>query len=284
LDLRLLLSFSFLCLRCFFLSLESLREDEEEDDESDDEDFVLKKSDDNERQTGLDDDLQNPDLIDRKMGDWKKILKQKDVWISALCYGLLAFSTIGFDEIFSVWIITSVRLGGLSFTSEQTATIYLIAGVAVIAAQLVAPIIIDKLGPLLTFRIGTFYFGLFSSLFPFLNLFTSSGKTLLMVGACIIFLFRNACSILSFTSLFLLVNHSTDPDLIGTANGIAQSTASLMRGLGPLSGGFMLSWSLSNGLDFPFDHYFTFFIFALGLCVTSFVSFFLPKSIDSRKK
>jgi len=218
------------------------------------------------------------------MGDWRRILKQKDVWIASLIYGLLAFSTIGFDEIFSVWVVTSVRLGGLSFTSEQIATTYLIAGVAVLGAQLVAPTIIDRFGPLLTYRVAAFYFGMFTCLFPFLNLFTSSGKTLMMVGACIIFLFRNACSILCFTSLFLLVNHSTDSDLIGTANGLAQSTASLFRGIGPLSGGFMLSWSLSNGLDFPFDHYFTFFIFAFGFFLTSIVSCFLPQSIDSRKK
>jgi len=186
--------------------------------------------------------------------------------------------------VFSVWVITSTRLGGLAFTSEEIATIFVVAGVSVIVVQLLAPTILDKAGPLLTYKAASFYFGSVSLIFPFMYLFISYGKTSLMIGVIILYIFRSAFNILTFTSLFLLVNHSVDSDLIGTANGMGQSTVSLSRGIGPLVGGFILSWSLSNGLDFPFDHYFSFFICSFGLFCTTMISFILPKSIDSRKK
>lgn len=113
---------------------------------------------------------------------------------------------------------------------------------------------------------------------------TSSGKPSLIAGVMVLFILHAATNILSFTSMFLLVNHSADSDLVGTANGMAQSVASLARGLGPLIGGLILSWSLSNGLKFPFDHYFSFFVWALLHFSCTALSLALPKSIDSRKK
>jgi len=105
-----------------------------------------------------------------------------------------------------------------------------------------------------------------------------------MIALSVIMIFRYITNLLSFTALFLLVNHSTEPRFIGLGNGIAQSSASLARGIGPLVSGFMLSWSLSNDLHFPLNHYFSFFVFGFGFLFTLIISCLLPDSINVRKK
>jgi len=111
----------------------------------------------------------------------------------------------------------------------------------------------------------------------------SYGSTFVVVSCCVLFFIREMIDVIIFTALFLLVNHSADPDLVGTANGICQSFASIARGLGPLLGGIMLTWSLSNGLSFPFDQYFVYFVLAFCLFIMLGISFLLDTTINHRK-
>jgi len=142
--------------------------------------------------------------------------------------------------------------------------------------------IIDKYGALWPFKIFSFYFAASTALLPFLNLLVPYGSTIVMITLCSFFFIRCIFDITTFTAVFLFVNHSADPDITGTANGIAQSFASLGRGLGPLLGGIMLTWSLNTGW-FPFDHYFTYFVLAFCLFLMTGISFALDNNINHRK-
>ena len=77
---------------------------------------------------------------------------------------------------------------------------------------------------------------------------------------------------LSNLSTIILVNCSVDPDLTGTANGMALTMASLGRLLAPVVAGSLYSWSLGNvigakgnvhALGFPLDGFFVFFLFSI---------------------
>jgi len=46
----------------------------------------------------------------------------------------------------------------------------------------------------------------------------------------------------------------------------------------------MLSWGLSNGLKFPLDQYFGFFVMGFALLLSVVLAFMLPETINSRKK
>jgi len=105
-----------------------------------------------------------------------------------------------------------------------------------------------------------------------------------MISCGVLISIRAIFDIISFTAVTLMVNHSVDPDLIGTANGIAQSMTSFSRTLGPLLSGIALSWGMSNGLGFPFDQYFVFFVLGLVLLLSVILSCILPQTIDARKK
>jgi len=206
------------------------------------------------------------------------------MWVVSLIYALLAGSSISFEEVFSVWAVSTRGIGGLAFSSEEVAIMFLVLGVFYIIAQFLNPPLIRRFGPLQTFKIFTCYFMVFTILFPFLRLFVSYGKGVVMVACGILIALRAIMDIVSFTSVTLLVNHSVEPDLIGTANGIAQSTTSFARTLGPLLSGLALSWGMSNGIGFPFDQYFIFFVLGIVFVISVILSCILPPTINVRKK
>jgi len=182
-----------------------------------------------------------------------------------------------------VWSVNSVELGGLKFNSEQVGIMFIVSGISLGITQIfICPLVIDKFGALRSFQVFSFFYVPFTVLTPFLNLLTPYGSTVVTVVCAILFVIRSALDVVIFTCVFLFVNHSVEPDLVGTANGIAQSSASLCRGFGPLLGGIMLTWSLSNGIGFPFDHYFTFFVMGLSMLVMLGLSFLLTPAINSR--
>jgi hypothetical protein len=91
---------------------------------------------------------------------------------------------------------------------------------------------------------------------------------------------RPILSTCAFTSIFVLINNAATADVLGTVNGAAQAAASLFRAIGPISGGSIFAWSVGNGLSFPFDFHFVFFILAvIGGC-NACLSFSFSQSIN----
>ncbi|CAG8628152.1 7970_t:CDS:2, partial [Scutellospora calospora] len=54
-------------------------------------------------------------------------------------------------------------------------------------------------------------------------------------------------------SIAIFINNSVRSNSLGKVNGIAQTAVAFMRSVGPLIGGLIWMWSLSNNLNFPFD-------------------------------
>lgn len=53
--------------------------------------------------------------------------------------------------------------------------------------------------------------------------------------------------VVSFTSVMVFVSNSCVGDERGRVNGVAQSTASFARMIGPYIGGMVFAWSEQNG-------------------------------------
>eukprot|EP01084_Bolivina_argentea_P066906 121966_1 len=68
---------------------------------------------------------------------------------------------------------------------------------------------------------------------------------LLLGCTCILHGSKYAFSSILFVTTICFLNNSVPPSQCGRANGIAQAFAALMRGIGPLTGGAIWSWSMS---------------------------------------
>ena len=85
------------------------------------------------------------------------------------------------------------------------------------------------------------------------------------------------------TNLFVVsicfVNNSVPPDAVGRANGLTQAVGSGLRGLGPLLGGALWSWSIS--LDNEFAVYIAYVFMAIPTAVSVLWTYcFLDRDIS----
>ena len=112
---------------------------------------------------------------------------------------------------------------------------------------------------------------------------SASVETSLMLWGFLLLLVsvRTIMAVIGFTAAMIMISNSVRPENLGTVNGLGQMAASGFRALGPFLAGSLWSWSLINGLGFPFDQYFVFTI-AAGICVLGFiVVLFMPPTINN---
>lgn len=204
------------------------------------------------------------------------------VLMTALCYALLGFSTSVFLQIFPLWLLASERVGGLGFMSNQIGIINSVSGIYVIFFQLfLNPIISKALGLLGVFRVGIFVMAICSVLIPQTSAWFSAQSWVIWIPLVLVVLVRASATQLAFTASMRLVNNSARPDSKGLINGFAQSFASLLRSVGPFIGTSVFAWSLTNGLTWPLDHRFVFYIVAGMTVVVMTVALLLPRRLNS---
>ncbi|KAJ3131443.1 hypothetical protein HK100_006347 [Physocladia obscura] len=166
-----------------------------------------------------------------------------------IAYSLLAFQNIILDEVFSLWIVTPTRDGGLGYDSAQVGVVLSIIGTLALYLQLVVyPYLSWHYSPLTLFRTGAILYIIPYATYPVLSGIINpafENKTIF-------------CNVLTYTSIFILINNTATGENLGLVNGVAQTSASFVRSIGPALGGILWAWSITNGLGFPFNHYFVF--------------------------
>lgn len=108
-------------------------------------------------------------------------------------------------------------------------------------------------------RLGTSLYLPVYVLFAFLRAFLHPSTDILVMTAMILFasarLLANVCA---FTSVSILMNATTAPHLIPLANGLAQTTSSAARFVGPLIGGMLWAKGIAGGYEthaWPFNYH-----------------------------
>ena len=88
--------------------------------------------------------------------------------------------------------------------------------------------------------------------------------------------FKSVAGVSTFTSSMVMVNVASPPKQLGAVNGMGQSVAAFVRGVGPAIGGLL--WSLSLGTGLPYHQ---FMVFA-GLSVASIFAslIYMPNILD----
>ncbi|WFD26075.1 hypothetical protein MNAN1_001050 [Malassezia nana] len=154
-------------------------------------------------------------------------------------YGVLSFHSAMFDQVFMSFLVTPVPSGGLGLTAGH----YALLIAAMTLCQLVFQFqVYPNLGPpngrfshLAVLQVGVLLYLPCYVLFPLLRTVLMPNTDILVMAFMILFAaLRWLANILSFTAIAVLLNAWTPPHLVPLANGLAQTTSSLARFVGPI--------------------------------------------------
>lgn len=184
----------------------------------------------------------------------------KPVVMNIISYGILAFHTMTFDQLFPVFLSTphpaepvAPQLpfhfsDGFALSQQRIGFIMSVQGFyQLFATVILFPFVVQRLGTLNLFRLlASTYFMLYVFT-PYLVLLPDSVR---MVGVYIAVIWRCTFSSMAFPSnAILLTNAAPSLQTLGTINGVAASTASLSRAFGPTISGALYGLGLSTGVS-----------------------------------
>ncbi|KAJ4324260.1 hypothetical protein N0V84_003963 [Fusarium piperis] len=181
----------------------------------------------------------------------------KPVIMNIISYGILAFHTMTFDQLFPVFLSTAPPehpvhdlpfrfTDGFGLETKAIGFIMSVQGLySLFSNYLIVPPVTRRLGSLRLFRLLAFsYFALYL-VTPYLVLLPESMR---MPAIYLLVIWKCTFSTMAYPSnAILLANSAPSKQVLGTINGIAASTASLCRALGPTLSGLLYSLGLQTG-------------------------------------
>lgn len=219
-------------------------------------------------------------------------LYNKECIISAILFCLFAIVDIGFKEMFPIYSATIPKYKGLGFSSSDIGTILMVVTLILPVFQLTfLPKLNERYGSKVVLVGSTITSTFLMPMLPSTGLLNSRIAAWTFLG--LIFFLVQAMTFLSYHSINIFVNNSVGPDLVGLANGVSMTFASLGRLASPTLCGAIYSWSLTNingvkgnedPLGFPFNQYLAFFFLSLWAILVAVITSRLPDSMNSPKK
>ncbi|RHZ60115.1 putative MFS multidrug transporter [Aspergillus thermomutatus] len=183
-----------------------------------------------------------------------------NVLLTLLVHFLLAFHTSAFNAMTFVFLPTPRApensrkgffhfSGGLGLPSSRVGLATAIIGVIGLPLQIfVYPQVQSRLGTLTSFRAFLPFSPLAYSLMPFLVIIPRYPWLVWPAFTAVVGLQVISRTFALPAAIILVNNCATDPSILGTVHGVAQSIASAARTLGPFIGGWGLGLGLQNNL------------------------------------
>ncbi|KAF9927254.1 hypothetical protein FBU30_003365 [Linnemannia zychae] len=209
-----------------------------------------------------------------------------------VAYAMLALHSIIFEEVYTLYAVTPVASHGLGWSAIQLSTSLACMGIVQLGMQFVVyPMLERRYSAVWLFRITQLVYCCVYLSFPMIRAFvvdesdTETGGQIARVRYIVLIglVFKYFCSVFSYTSVMVMITNSSPPHLLGTVNGIGQTSASFMRAFGPALGGIFWAWSLGNKLSFPFNYFFVFFLMATIATLGFIHSFSIPLELGRKK-
>lgn len=182
----------------------------------------------------------------------------RPVVLNIISYGILAFHTMTFDQLFPVFLSTDPPahrdlpslpfrfVDGFGYDSQKIGMILSVQGVySMMSTCFLFPVVTRRLGALQLFRLLALSYFLLYLITPYLVLLP---ENLQMAGIYIMVVWKCTFSTMAYPSNAILLTNSA-PSLLslGMINGVAASTASLCRAFGPTISGLLYSLGLQTG-------------------------------------
>ncbi|PKS09034.1 hypothetical protein jhhlp_003647 [Lomentospora prolificans] len=182
----------------------------------------------------------------------------KPVILNIISYGILAFHTMTFDQLFPVFLSTTPPepepkielpfkfVSGFGLDTKEIGVILAVQGFySMVSTIFLFPLVCEKLGALRLFRLLAISYFLLYLTTPYLVLLPERHR---MIGIYVMVIWKCTFSTMAYPSNAILLTNSAPTLLsLGTINGVAASTASLCRAFGPTISGFLYSLGLQSG-------------------------------------
>jgi MFS family permease len=214
------------------------------------------------------------------------VMKRAGPIIACALYTLIGLGTEIMVEIWPLLLLLPVARGGYEMDSSGIGVMLLVSALPQMLVQTILfPRVTKRFGGLKVFRGSVLAVGLVAFLLPFLSPLTSVSLDFGRAMATIGWVLLSSTWMMSFVSSFMITNNSCTAAERGTVNGVGHATVALARIAGPLGGGFLFAWSVSESdRSWPIDFHFTFHLAGLIYLVAVLVSLKLNKSIDTAFK
>jgi MFS family permease len=181
-------------------------------------------------------------------------------------YALLALQNVVFEEFFSVWAVAPID-NGLALHSHHIGSILSIMGALTIVFQLgIYPVLTKQWSPYSIYQATLPIFMLVWMGLPMLVYIAQEPARKYLITCLTILLgFRRFAIVTTYTSMNILITQAATEKTMGLVNGLAQTAVSLVRGIGPIIGGSIWSWSTEHSDGFISYTMVFFLLLALNL-------------------
>jgi MFS family permease len=193
-------------------------------------------------------------------------------------YALVSLQNVVFEELFSVWAVAPVD-NGLALHPHQIGSILSIMGALTIVFQLlVYPILSKQWTPYRIYQVTLPLFLIIWIGIPSLVYIAREPSRKYLISSLTILMgLRRFAIVATYTSMNILITHAATEKTMGVVNGLAQTVVSLIRGIGPIIGGSMWSWSITHSAGFL--SYYTVYLLLCLLTIAAFIHSFYIKPI-----
>jgi len=184
----------------------------------------------------------------------------KNIILNIASFGILAFHTMTFDQLFPVFLSTAPPeggkpvvssplkfIGGFGYDNQEIGVVIAVQGFySLIASWYIFPWAVRRLGELRLFQLLAALYFLHYMATPYLVLLP--GRVWQEVGIYAVIFWKCTFSTLAYPSNVILTKNAVPSSLwMGTIMGFHASAASLCRAFGPTVSGFLFTIGLETG-------------------------------------
>jgi MFS family permease len=205
-----------------------------------------------------------------------QILIQPGILKILVTYMLLSTISIGFDEAFPLWAMSTTEKGGLNISSPQVGNILSVTGaMLVVFTVVICPRVTNYYGTQKTFLIAqlsgaplVIMIPVIRNLQDLVHLNSTTSQWLIMT----LFILFKMSTNLAFSTIALIINQSVPSNKRASINGLAMTLGSFAKGIGPIICSIILAWSINDHLSYPLNYHLLFIVLAIA-SVISFALF-----------
>ncbi|MES1913531.1 MAG: hypothetical protein MHM6MM_005721 [Cercozoa sp. M6MM] len=213
--------------------------------------------------------------------------KNRNFLIAAAQYSILSLVFLMFMTIFPLWASLDDERSGWEWPESNIGVVQGLGGVGILLTQLLLfARLVKRFGLLRTFKLAWIPVFVLLLSFPLLELLQTDGARWAVMAPWMLLFFSFTGVI--YTVTFVLINNSVPNSQKGSANGLGQSLASLVRAFGPVLGAAIFSLGVdSEPSDGGFWRYFPvtnrhapFYLMIYFGVASLLLNFLLPDSMN----
>lgn len=197
------------------------------------------------------------------------ILKLPNVLRIIIIFSTNTFYAAVLVSLIPFWIASNYEDGGLGFKHHDISDIFIYLTLPQLVLQIILyPIVQKRRGDFwLITRGHCAHIPLFFFL-PFAHVFGKNSFTIQKAWITFWLFIRNLASFMNFAVLQRYGNDVISSQKRGKMNGIQITFSSFFQIVGTFLGGWLLSWSETNQLSYPFDYHFDFLL----MCIVTMIA------------